>query len=137
MAATKPDAAPPAPEEDDLGLPGWLNDLLKPGVGQGVFMTLKVSLVLLVLTLCALLIYIEDEVRRRVPKFFLPCPMRCVAVKARELTSSAHDVGCGARADCAPSHEGLSRHVMHTPRARRVVHRRAAAGDGAAGQGVK
>lgn len=48
--------------DDDLGLPGWINDLLKPGVGQGVFMTLKISLVCLVLTLCSLLMYIEDEV---------------------------------------------------------------------------
>ena len=52
----------PAPAED-LGLPGWLNDMLQPGVGQGIFMTLKVSLVGLVLTLGALLMYIEDEVR--------------------------------------------------------------------------
>ena len=50
---------------EDLGLPGWLNDLLKPGVGQGVFTTLKVSLLCLVLTLCMLLMYISDEVHAR------------------------------------------------------------------------
>ena len=44
---------------------GWLNDLLKPGVGQGVFTTLKVSLLCLVLTLCMLLMYISDEVHAR------------------------------------------------------------------------
>ena len=52
-------------DPDDLGLPAWLNDMLKPGVGAGVFTTLKLSLVGLVLTLCALLVYIEDEVCAR------------------------------------------------------------------------
>ena len=60
-AATEAEAT----AEDDLGLPGWLNDLLKPGVGQGVFTTLKVSLLCLVLTLCMLLMYISDEVHAR------------------------------------------------------------------------
>lgn len=73
MAAS--DAAAVAPE-DDLGLPGWINDLLKPGVGQGVFMTLKLSLVLLVLTLGGLLMYIEDETARLHMKIFLG--MSCI-----------------------------------------------------------
>ena len=34
----------------ELGLPGWLEDMLKPGVGAGVFATLKASLVGLVFT---------------------------------------------------------------------------------------
>ena len=50
-----------APAEE-LVLPGWLGELLKPGVGPGIFTTLKLSLVCLVLTLCVMLIYIEDEV---------------------------------------------------------------------------
>ena len=49
-----------APAEE-LVLPGWLGELLKPGVGPGIFTTLKLSLVCLVLTLCVMLIYIEDE----------------------------------------------------------------------------
>ena len=53
------------PQEEDSGLPKWLDDMLKPGVGAGVFTTLKLSLVGLVLTLCALLVYIEDEVCAR------------------------------------------------------------------------
>ena len=28
----------------ELGLPGWMENLLKPGVGPGVFTTLKASL---------------------------------------------------------------------------------------------
>ena len=56
--------APAEPmDEDSLGLPGWLDDMLKPGVGNAVFTTLKASLVGLLLTLCLLLIYIEDQVR--------------------------------------------------------------------------
>ena len=30
--------------DEGLGLPSWLEELLKPGVGQGVFTTLKLSL---------------------------------------------------------------------------------------------
>ena len=58
-------------QSDDLGLPGWLNDLLKPGVGQGIFMTLKLSLFGLVLTLSVLLCYITDETARLHLSIFL------------------------------------------------------------------
>ena len=38
-------AAAPAPADDEsLGLPNWLEDMMKPGVGAGVFFTLKLSL---------------------------------------------------------------------------------------------
>jgi hypothetical protein len=57
--------APPAEDDNDLGLPGWLDDMLKPGVGQGVFTTLKLSLVGLVGTLVFLLFWITDEARRQ------------------------------------------------------------------------
>ena len=53
------------------GLPGWINELLKPGVGQGVFTTLKISLVLLILTLGSLLMYIEDETALLHMKIFM------------------------------------------------------------------
>ena len=46
----------------DLGLPKWLDDMLKPGVGSGVFLTLKLSLIGLVLTLCLLLSFMQDPV---------------------------------------------------------------------------
>lgn len=72
------DAVSIAPVEDDLGLPGWINDLLKPGVGQGVFVTLKVSLVLLVLTLGSLLIYIEDAVTESTLHTSTHAHRRCV-----------------------------------------------------------
>lgn len=51
-----------APEEDS-GLPQWLDDLLKPGVSNAVFTTLKLSLVGLVLVLCMMLSILEDPVR--------------------------------------------------------------------------
>ena len=119
------DAVSIAPVEDDLGLPGWINDLLKPGVGQGVFVTLKVSLVLLVLTLGSLLIYIEDAVTEStLPAYIYPCAQ----------AMRAHSVHCRARrqsdtrlvrlaADCAPAHENLSLHGVCAADARRMVHR--------------
>ena len=42
---TSETAAAPAPADDEsLGLPNWLEDMMKPGVGAGVFLTLKLSL---------------------------------------------------------------------------------------------
>ncbi|KAL1495110.1 hypothetical protein AB1Y20_016978 [Prymnesium parvum] len=41
-------------------LPAWLDSMLQPGVGPGVFRTLKVSLILLMLVICVMLYYIED-----------------------------------------------------------------------------
>ena len=46
----------------DLGLPSWLS-MLEPGVGDGVFMTLKGTLVGLILVLLTMCYYIEDPVR--------------------------------------------------------------------------
>ena len=48
--------------ESELGLPKWLDDMLKPGVSSGVFLTLKLSLIGLVLTLCLLLSFMQDPV---------------------------------------------------------------------------
>ena len=48
-------------EDDSLGLPSWLEEMMKPGVGSGVFLTLKLSLIGLVLTLCCMLSFVEDE----------------------------------------------------------------------------
>lgn len=55
----------------DLGLPAWLEDMLKPGVGSAVFLTLKLSLVGLVLTLCGLLTYLTDPTIRMHVSIFL------------------------------------------------------------------
>ena len=64
-AGTTTAAAPITKSElEQLGLPGWLEDMLKPGVGSGVFTTLKASLIGLVLTLVILLMYIEDSTIR-------------------------------------------------------------------------
>lgn len=52
-----------SPAEEPSGLPTWLDEMLKPGVGKGVFNTLKLSLVGLVLVLCGLLVLLEDAVR--------------------------------------------------------------------------
>ena len=46
----------------DTGLPRWLDDMLKPGVGPGVFMTLKMSLFALIICLGFMLYNIEDQV---------------------------------------------------------------------------
>ena len=55
----------------ELGLPGWMENLLKPGVGPGVFTTLKASLVGLVFTLVLMLMYIEDATARMHVSIFL------------------------------------------------------------------
>ena len=63
MVATRSQSAVAAPAEEASGLPSWLDDMLKPGVSSGVFTTLKLSLVGLVLTLCMMIYMIEDSVR--------------------------------------------------------------------------
>ena len=55
-------ASAAAEAETDSGLPTWLDELLKPGVSNGVFMTLKLCLVGLVLVLCIMLAVLEDPV---------------------------------------------------------------------------
>ena len=60
-----------AAEDEDSGLPKWLDELLKPGVSQGVFTTLKVCLVGLVLTLCMMLAVLEDATIRMHVSIFL------------------------------------------------------------------
>ena len=52
-----------AAKPDDSGLPGWLDELLKPGVSPGVFTTLKLSLVSLIIVLSGMLCIIQDSVR--------------------------------------------------------------------------
>ena len=52
-----------AASPDDSGLPGWLDELLKPGVSPGVFTTLKLSLVSLIIVLSGMLCIIQDSVR--------------------------------------------------------------------------
>ena len=51
----------------DLGLPSWLDSLLQPGVGNGVFITLKASLVLLICVLLVMCCYIDDPVATLAP----------------------------------------------------------------------
>eukprot|EP00962_Isochrysis_galbana_P048836 scaffold20478_cov149-Isochrysis_galbana.AAC.1 len=60
MAAASPEAD--ATSLSELGLPSWLDSMLQPGVGNGVFITLKASLVGLILTLLTMCYYIEDPV---------------------------------------------------------------------------
>ena len=68
-----PDDAVAAQEKtvEELGLPSWLEDMLKPGVSSGIFMTLKLSLVFLVLTLVGLLCVMTDETIRMHVSIFL------------------------------------------------------------------
>ena len=47
----------------ELGLPSWLDSMLQPGVGDGVFITLKASLVGLILTLLTMCYCIDDPLR--------------------------------------------------------------------------
>ena len=54
-------------ESSTEGLPGWLDELLKPGVSSTVFTILKACLVGLVLTLCTMLAVLEDPVRTAAP----------------------------------------------------------------------
>ena len=49
--------------EENTGLPKWLDDLLKPGVSNAVFVTLKSCLVGLVLVLAFMLSVLQDPVR--------------------------------------------------------------------------
>ena len=58
--ATSPEAVPAT--EDDSSPIGWLEDLLKPGVGPGVFSALKLSLVGLIFILLFMLYGIEEPV---------------------------------------------------------------------------
>ena len=108
-------------DPDDLGLPAWLNDMLKPGVGAGVFTTLKLSLVGLVLTLCLLLVYITDEVRlenaREGQKYGV-----CLTVPTRVRTYLT------AFADRAPTSRNLPHHGVRPPCACHLVYRRAPEG---------
>ena len=68
-----PDDAVAAQEKtvEELGLPSWLEDMLKPGVSSGIFMTLKLSLVFLVLTLVGLLCVMTDQTIRMHVSIFL------------------------------------------------------------------
>ena len=91
-----------APAEE-LVLPGWLGELLKPGVGPGIFTTLKLSLVCLVLTLCVMLIYIEDEVssQRIAPPLTCSCRRALLRwlVHAHALLPSRSSIRLCSRAD--------------------------------------
>ena len=64
-------AFPKKADETETGLPKWLDELLKPGVSQGVFSTLKACLVGLVLTLCVMLALLEDPTLRMHISIFL------------------------------------------------------------------
>jgi FtsH-binding integral membrane protein len=67
--ATDAQVTKPA-EEEGSGLPKWLDDMLKPGVSQGIFTTLKASLVGLVLVLsCLLYVITDDHIRLHVSIF--------------------------------------------------------------------
>ena len=58
-------AAQTTAQETETGLPKWLDDMLQPGVSNGVFLTLKLCLVSLVIVLCIMLYVIQDPVRAR------------------------------------------------------------------------
>ena len=58
-------------QEAPSGLPGWLDDMLKPGVSAGVFTTLKLALVGLVITLCFMLSVLTDATIRMHLSIFL------------------------------------------------------------------
>uniref|UniRef100_A0A7S4C122 Uncharacterized protein n=1 Tax=Chrysotila carterae TaxID=13221 RepID=A0A7S4C122_CHRCT len=63
LAQTEQNSTPESPLAG-LGLPSWLEELMAPGVGQGVFVTLKLSLVALIVCLLGLLYVIKDpEIR--------------------------------------------------------------------------
>lgn len=47
---------------DVATLPSWLDEMMKPGVGPGVFNTLKLSLVSLICILLFMLYSIDDSV---------------------------------------------------------------------------
>ena len=68
--------ATPAPQpasepEGEVVLPNWLEDMMQPGVGSGVFLTLKLALIGLVTTLCLMLSFTEDLTIRFHLKVFL------------------------------------------------------------------
>uniref|UniRef100_A0A7S2GJG6 H(+)-exporting diphosphatase n=1 Tax=Haptolina brevifila TaxID=156173 RepID=A0A7S2GJG6_9EUKA len=60
-----------AEAESETGLPTWLDDLLKPGVSNGVIMTLKLSLVGLVIVLSIMLFFLNDPTVRMHVSIFL------------------------------------------------------------------
>ena len=60
-----------APAEAEVVLPNWLEDMMEPGVGSGVFLTLKLALIGLVTTLCLMLSFTEDLTIRFHLKVFL------------------------------------------------------------------
>ena len=57
--------------EESTGLPKWLDELLKPGVSSGVFLTLKLCLVGLVLVLALMLCVLTDSTVRLHVSIFL------------------------------------------------------------------
>ena len=77
--AAAPDSQPTTDPIAELGLPAWLEDMLKPGVGSAVFLTLKLSLVFLVLTLIGLLCVMTDEAIRMHVSIFLLWRLCCLA----------------------------------------------------------
>ena len=78
-----------AQQEDSLGLPQWLEDMLKPGVSTGIFNTLKLSLVGLVCTLAILLCYIQDEVCRAAIDAHMVASDELAPVRRRRACTSA------------------------------------------------
>ena len=64
------DVAAPASEPEAV-LPNWLEEMMEPGVGAGVFLTLKLALIGLVATLCLMLSFTEDLTIRFHLKVFL------------------------------------------------------------------
>ena len=64
------DVDAPAAEPEAV-LPNWLEEMMEPGVGAGVFLTLKLALIGLVATLCLMLSFAEDLTIRFHLKVFL------------------------------------------------------------------
>ena len=64
-------SSPAAEPQGEIALPSWLEEMMEPGVGPGVFLTLKLALIGLVTTLCLMLSFTEDLTIRFHLKVFL------------------------------------------------------------------
>ena len=83
--------------EPEVVLPNWLEDMMEPGVGSGVFLTLKLALIGLVTTLCLMLSFTEDLTIRFHLKVFLGLASVLTVIVIwfiSELKKDA-DGGCG------------------------------------------
>lgn len=99
LAPKMGDVAAPASEPEAV-LPNWLEEMMEPGVGAGVFLTLKLALIGLVATLCLMLSFTEDLTIRFHLKVFLGLASVLAVIVIwfiSELKKDA-DGGCGKAA---------------------------------------